>query len=311
MSDRLTEAILGIIRDRNLAPGDAIPSARELAKRFEITTPTIREALRKLEATGAVEFRHGSGTYVGPTINNVVLANPHRPPITKESVLQLIGARLLIEPAVAAQAAGVQLAASTAAGGTTEVRASGEASGVGASREAGGVRGSGEAGGVRGSGEAGWVRGSGEAGGVGASGEAGGVGTSGEASGVGTSREAGGVRGSGEAGSLSLERLEASVTNALTPPGGQPFALNFHVELAAASGNPVVEELLASLLKVRTREQQQIRQLYDNRKRDYEEHRAIFEAVRAGDAAAAERLTWEHLDHIRQAIEAATFPELP
>jgi DNA-binding FadR family transcriptional regulator len=220
LSDRLTEAILGIIRDRNLAPGDAIPSARELAKRFEITTPTIREALRKLEATGAVEFRHGSGTYVGPTINNVVLANPHRPPITKESVLQLIGARLLIEPAVARQSA------------------------------------------------------------------------------VARQPE-------------NLERLEASVTNALTPPRGQPFALNFHVELAAASGNPVVEELLASLLKVRTREQQQIRQLYDNRKRDYEEHRAIFEAVQAGDAAAAEQLTREHLDHIRQAIEAAAFPELP
>lgn len=218
LSDRLTEAILGIIRDAELGPGDAIPSARELAKRFELTTPTIREALRKLEATGAVEFRHGSGTYVGPTINNVVLANPHRPPITKDSVLQLIGARLLIEPAVAAQAASA---------------------------------------------------------------------------------------------TQGLERLEAAVTNALTPPGGPAFALNFHVELAAASGNPVVEELIASLLKVRVREQQQIRQLYDNRKRDYEEHRGIFEAVKAGDSAAAERLTREHLDHIRQAIEAADFPELP
>ncbi|GAA1614300.1 FadR/GntR family transcriptional regulator [Kribbella sancticallisti] len=222
MSDRLTEAILGIIRDRNLAPGDAIPSARELAKRFEITTPTIREALRKLEATGAVEFRHGSGTYVGPTINNVVLANPHRPPITKDSVLQLIGARLLIEPAVARQAAIAQAAPGA-----------------------------------------------------------------------------------------SLERLEAAVTNALTPPGGPAFALNFHVELASASGNPVVEELISSLLKVRVREQQQIRQLYDNRTRDYEEHRAIFEAVQAGDAPAAEQLTREHLDHIRLAIEAVDFPELP
>lgn len=241
LSDRLTEAILGIIRDRNLGPGDAIPSARELAKRFEITTPTIREALRKLEATGAVEFRHGSGTYVGPTINNVVLANPHRPPITKQSVLQLIGARLLIEPAVAAQAAAVQVD-----GGSK-----------------------------------------------------------------GLADEAAVAELSGGAGWLSLERLGAAVTNALTPPGGPAFALNFHVELAAASGNPVVEELLASLLKVRTREQQQIRQLYDNRKRDYEEHRAIFEAVQAGDSAAAEQLTRAHLDHIRQAIEAATFPELP
>jgi DNA-binding FadR family transcriptional regulator len=219
LSDRLTEAILGIIRDADLGPGDAIPSARELAKRFELTTPTIREALRKLEATGAVEFRHGSGTYVGPTINNVVLANPHRPPITKQSVLQLIGARLLIEPAVAREAAGARQAD-------------------------------------------------------------------------------------------NLERLEAAVTNALTPPGGPAFALNFHVELAAAAGNPLVEELLASLLKVRLREQQQIRQLYDNRTRDHEEHRAIVDAVRAGDADAAERLTREHLDHIRLAIEAVASQSL-
>lgn len=218
LSDRLTEAILGIIRDQDLGPGDAIPSARELAKRFELTTPTIREALRKLEATGAVEFRHGSGTYVGPTINNVVLANPHRPPITKESVLQLIGARLVIEPAVAHQSALAR-------------------------------------------------------------------------------------------GAENLERLEAAVTNALVPPGGPAFALNFHVELAAASGNPLLEEVLTSLLKVRLREQQQIRQLYDNRKRDHEEHRAILDAVRAQDAQEAERLTREHLDNIRAAVRSAAFPE--
>ncbi|MEV6285832.1 FCD domain-containing protein [Kribbella sp. NPDC051770] len=219
LSDRLTEAILGIIRDQDLGPGDAIPSARELAKRFELTTPTIREALRKLEATGAVEFRHGSGTYVGPTINNVVLANPHRPPITKQSVLQLIGARLVIEPAVAHQSA--------------------------------------------------------------------------------LSR-----------GEENLERLEAAVTNALVPPGGPAFALNFHVELAAASGNPLLEEVVGSLLKVRVREQQQIRQLYDNRNRDHEEHRAILDAVRAQDAPEAERLTREHLDNIRQAVAGADFPEM-
>ncbi|MFF0344512.1 FadR/GntR family transcriptional regulator [Kribbella sp. NPDC004875] len=214
LSDRLTESILGIIRDGGLRPGDAIPSARELAKRFAITTPTVREALRKLEATGAVEFRHGSGTYVGPTINNVVLANPHRPPITKDSVLQLIGARLVIEPAVAAQSA------------------------------------------------------------------------------VARQPE-------------NLERLEAAVTNALVPPGGPAFALNFHIELAAASGNPLLHEVLASLLKVRVREQQQIRALYDNRERDHEEHQAIVDAVRAQDAVRAERLTREHLDNIRQAVEAA------
>ncbi|MFC0623280.1 FadR/GntR family transcriptional regulator [Kribbella deserti] len=212
LSDRLTEAILAIIRDEGLSTGDAIPSARELAKRFEITTPTIREALRKLEATGAVEFRHGSGTYVGPTINNAVLANPHRPPITRNSVLQLIDARLMIEPGIAASAAQQR---------------------------------------------------------------------------------------------PNLERLEEAVTNALTPPGGPKFALNFHVELAAATGNDLVRELIESMLSVRVREQQQIRQLYDNRQRDHEEHYAIVEAIRAGDAATAQDLTRTHLQHIRQAVETA------
>jgi DNA-binding FadR family transcriptional regulator len=217
LSDRLTESILGIIREGGLRPGDAIPSARELAKRYATTTPTVREALRKLEATGAIEFRHGSGTYVGPTINNLILANPHRPPITKESVLQLISARLVIEPAVAAQSAAARRPE-------------------------------------------------------------------------------------------NLERLEAAVTNALVPPGGPAFALNFHVELAAASGNPLLQEVLASLLKVRVREQQQIRALYDNRGRDHEEHQAIVEAVRAQDVDAAERLTREHLENIRRTVETA--PEL-
>ncbi len=88
LSERLADGIVEIIRTERLGPGDALASSRELAQRFEVTTPTVREALRRLEATGIVEFRHGSGTYVGAGIERRLLANPHRLRTDRESVLR-------------------------------------------------------------------------------------------------------------------------------------------------------------------------------------------------------------------------------
>ncbi|SFN03067.1 DNA-binding transcriptional regulator, FadR family [Pseudonocardia ammonioxydans] len=105
LSERLADDIMGIIRSEGLAPGDQLASSRELAKRFEVTTPTVREALRRLEATGAVEFRHGSGTYVAPGVDRRLLANPHRPAGTGAAALELVEARLVLEPPIAAAAA--------------------------------------------------------------------------------------------------------------------------------------------------------------------------------------------------------------
>ncbi|GLW09341.1 GntR family transcriptional regulator [Microtetraspora sp. NBRC 13810] len=105
LSERLADDIVEIIRTERLGPGDALASSRELARRFEVTTPTVREALRRLEATGVVEFRHGSGTYVGEGIDRRLLANPHLPRSDRESVLELVEARLVVEPAIAAAAA--------------------------------------------------------------------------------------------------------------------------------------------------------------------------------------------------------------
>jgi len=78
LSDRLTEGLLALIGEQSLAPGDALPTVRALAARFEVTTPTIREALRRLQATDAVRLRHGSGIYVGPGIYRTLLPNPKR-----------------------------------------------------------------------------------------------------------------------------------------------------------------------------------------------------------------------------------------
>ncbi|WP_224386560.1 FadR/GntR family transcriptional regulator [Pseudonocardia sp. ICBG1293] len=105
LSERLADDIMEIIRAGNLGPGDQLASSRDLARRFEVTTPTVREALRRLEATGAVEFRHGSGTYVGAGVGRRLLANPHRPSRTSDGVHELVRARLVLEPPIAAAAA--------------------------------------------------------------------------------------------------------------------------------------------------------------------------------------------------------------
>ncbi|MEU0692479.1 GntR family transcriptional regulator [Streptomyces niveus] len=218
MSERLADNIVEIIRSERLGHGDALASSRDLARRFGVTTPTVREALRRLEATGVVEFRHGSGTYVGPGIGRRLMANPHLPRSTRASVLELVEARLVLEPAVAAAAANVRMAE-------------------------------------------------------------------------------------------AVRELESAAANALHPPEESlRRSVHFHVALAAASGNSLLREAVEALLQVRARDQVEIRHRYNDRARDHAEHLEILDAVRDGDAAAAERLTRTHLVAIREAVLAADFP---
>ncbi|MGW5418575.1 FadR/GntR family transcriptional regulator [Actinomadura geliboluensis] len=105
LADALTARMLELIRADGLRPGDRLPSARELSQRFAVTTPTLREALRRLEATGAVQLRHGSGIYVGADLERVVIPNPNVGELEADRLLQLLDARLLIEPPLAGRAA--------------------------------------------------------------------------------------------------------------------------------------------------------------------------------------------------------------
>ncbi|WP_253263954.1 FadR/GntR family transcriptional regulator [Geobacillus sp. BMUD] len=48
----------------NLAPGDKLPSERELAERLGVGRSSVREALRALEFLGLIETRRGEGRYM-------------------------------------------------------------------------------------------------------------------------------------------------------------------------------------------------------------------------------------------------------
>lgn len=54
------------IRDGHYAPGQALPSQRELSAAYGVTLMTLRQALRELSAEGLIVQQPGKGTFVTP-----------------------------------------------------------------------------------------------------------------------------------------------------------------------------------------------------------------------------------------------------
>jgi Xaa-Pro aminopeptidase/DNA-binding FadR family transcriptional regulator len=66
LSDEVAQLLLERIREGRLTPGARLPAERRLAKTLGVSPPTIREALRTLEAMGVVAIQHGRGSFVHP-----------------------------------------------------------------------------------------------------------------------------------------------------------------------------------------------------------------------------------------------------
>ena len=89
------------IQNGLIRPGERLPSERELASRFEVSRPTIREAMIALEIAGLVEIKTGSGIYV-------LTKTEIQAPSLLDDVpgpFEVLEARLLIEPQAASLAA--------------------------------------------------------------------------------------------------------------------------------------------------------------------------------------------------------------
>jgi GntR family transcriptional repressor for pyruvate dehydrogenase complex len=181
-----------------------------------VTTPTLREALRRLEATGAVELRHGSGIYVGASLERIVLPNPNVRGLRSGQLDELLEARLLIEPPVAALAA----------------RRAGEA-------------------------------------------------------------ERAALRAELETAATHLEGDDARLHES---------TMRFHRAIVRAAGNHVLGEVVDSLLAVHAAEQRAILQIFDDRVRDHQEHRAVLAAIENGDPAAAEEHMRAHLADVKSVV---------
>jgi len=63
------DAVEALIKDRRLAPGDALPTEQELQAVFNVSRATIRQALSGLERRRIVERHQGRGTFLAiPTM---------------------------------------------------------------------------------------------------------------------------------------------------------------------------------------------------------------------------------------------------
>lgn len=64
LSDIILVQLEEMIVAGNLKAGEQLPPERELAKQFEVSRPSLREAIQKLEAKGLVIRKQGGGTFV-------------------------------------------------------------------------------------------------------------------------------------------------------------------------------------------------------------------------------------------------------
>lgn len=60
----LQTGIMDLIIERELSPGDALPTESELSLALGVGRNTLRESLKVLQALGVVEIRHGFGMFV-------------------------------------------------------------------------------------------------------------------------------------------------------------------------------------------------------------------------------------------------------
>lgn len=64
VSDRIARQILDLVVAERLRPGDRLPPERELASLLGVSRPSLREAVRSLNAQGHLDVRHGTGVFV-------------------------------------------------------------------------------------------------------------------------------------------------------------------------------------------------------------------------------------------------------
>ena len=64
ISDAIVQQLERMILEGCLQPGQKLLPERELATQFQVSRPSLREAIQKLEAKGLLMRRQGGGTYV-------------------------------------------------------------------------------------------------------------------------------------------------------------------------------------------------------------------------------------------------------
>lgn len=217
LADDLAQRIQQLIRRRGFDVGDRLPTITAMAADFGVGAPTIREALKTLEAIGIVDIRHGSGVFVKRAHESLIISNPfYQTPASKKILLDLIETRMPIEILSA------QLAAQHAT-------------------------------------------------------------------------------------AAHRQEMERLLERAAQHLGDDDEVLNqanmaFHRQIAIASGNSVVKQMLEVLTNLFTREQRMILDIQNERQKDHDEHRGILEAIQLRRPPLAARRMSAHLAHVQRVL---------
>ena len=215
LADKLAYQIRQLIQTGDYQEGDRLPTIMEMARRFRVGHPTVREALRKLETMGTVTIRHGSGVYVSRSDDVLVLAPGYTGTVTKKLLLDLVEARIPIE---------TQSTASAARNATDEHLA-------------------------------------------------------------------------------EMRRLLTSAgENIDDDPVLSALNMAFHRQIALASGNTVLAQLLDVLQELFAGEQRIIMDIFGSRTRDHQEHLEILDALERRDEALAVERMRSHLEGVQDVL---------
>lgn len=72
ISDQIVAQIEAMIVDGRFLAGEKLPSERDLSQQFNVSRPSLREAIQKLEAKGLLQRRQGGGTFVADNLSDKV-----------------------------------------------------------------------------------------------------------------------------------------------------------------------------------------------------------------------------------------------
>jgi GntR family transcriptional regulator, transcriptional repressor for pyruvate dehydrogenase complex len=217
LSDNLAQTLSNYIASKHYTAGERLPTIAELAKLFGVGSPTLREAIKKLETVGIVTVKHGSGIYVGESSGRMFLSNPiasaEKP--TKKILLDLIDARIPIEM----QTIGL------AAENITDDNIA------------------------------------------------------------------------------RMEELLDEAKNNLDNDELLSYVnMAFHLEIAAASGNSVLHQLIGVFISMYRKEQQFLLHVYRSKEKDHQQHVGIMNALRKKNKSQAVELMKQHLNGVRESI---------
>jgi len=106
VTTRLLGTFKQLISEGTLAPGARLPAEREMASTLRVSRGSLRQVLKMLEVMGVVSQRVGDGTYLNGAAP-AILAEPMEFLILLDGISfqELMDARLIVEPELAARAA--------------------------------------------------------------------------------------------------------------------------------------------------------------------------------------------------------------